>query len=119
MKLSKMHIRVLKAHNPCRDIKINADFTAIEERIAEQVTEGHYGRYGWEGPNKADKGKRLGSCNITRCQRPGAYWYNSVMGAWYCSECAHEINYRPLPDGSYLCVRSREAYKEYHDGLGS
>ncbi len=106
MRLSKMHKRVING-------SFNARYNTKAVPATPTVEEGHYGKWGWEGPNKADKGKRLGSCNITRCQRPGAYWYNKVMDAWYCSECADGINYRPLDDGTYLCTIDYAARKEY------
>lgn len=62
---------------------------------------------------KADKGLRLGSCNRTACQGPGAYWYNRTMSAWYCTSCANMINYQPLPNGEYLCILNEEARLEY------
>lgn len=107
MKLSKMHIRVLK-QRPAGGINLSADFTRLEE-----IVEGHYGRWGWEGPNKPDKGHRLGSCNVTRCQQPGAFWYNKGTLAYYCTSCAHGINYRVLPDGTYLCNVDVEAQEEF------
>lgn len=109
MKLSKMHQRVLSKAPYQRSVTdgIKPSHAIVDEEA------GFYGQWGWEGPNKADKGKRLGSCNVTRCQRSGAYWYNKVMEAWYCSDCAHGINYRPLPDGTYLCTLDMDARKEY------
>lgn len=38
------------------------------------------------------KGKRGGDCNRTQCQRPGAWWYNRTMQAYYCGDCAGAIN---------------------------
>lgn len=38
------------------------------------------------------KGKRGGDCNRTQCQRPGAWWYNKTMRAYYCGDCAGAIN---------------------------
>lgn len=57
-----------------------------------------YGAYGYEGENKADKGKKAGSCNVTRCQRPGAVWYNRGTYAYYCGSCARRINEIPPCD---------------------
>jgi hypothetical protein len=113
---SKMHMRVLKARKTGNigGGKFVYDTSKLK---FEDEEEGHYGQWGWEGRNKANKGLRLGSCNVTACQRPGAYWYNSVMKAWYCTSCAHEINYRPLPNGEYLCILNEEARKEYFDAL--
>ena len=98
-----MHKRVLEAGKASRAIpNFNKD------------QEGYYDpNFGWTGPNKPDKGKRLGSCNVTACQRHGAYWYNKVMDAWYCTECAHQINYLPLDDGTYLCSLKEDAREEY------
>lgn len=43
------------------------------------------------GTHQPDKGKRLGSCNRTSCQRPGAVGLHS-NGKWYCRSCTYEIN---------------------------
>ncbi len=50
-----------------------------------------YGDY--NGPNKADKGMENGSCNRTRCQSPGAIWYNHGSHAWYCPDCRRDIQF--------------------------
>lgn len=107
MKVSKMHARVLS----------KAPYQRVSTDTPARKEEGFYGQWGWEGPNKADKGKRLGSCNVTRCQRSGAFWYNSGTGAYYCTSCAHKINYRPLPNGNYLCTRDEAAMAEYDNAL--
>lgn len=114
MKMSKMHARVANRNRSSRTQWTYAPPGVVTTANAEQ---GHYGQWGWEGPNKADKGHRLGSCNVTRCQRPGAFWYNRVMRAWYCTGCAMHINYRPLEDGSYLCSRDEGAENEYFERL--
>jgi hypothetical protein len=62
------------------------------------------------------KGKRGGRCNITACQRKGAYWYNQVMKAYYCEDCAVDINDHPIQqnDGPWrICVLDRQVY-EHH-----
>lgn len=42
---------------------------------------------------KPDKGKKNGSCNITSCQKSNsAIYYNHVMNAYYCPDCAAAIN---------------------------
>lgn len=115
MKLSRMHKRVLGLPVGPKAAKIGYALTPLPEEPPEPQ-EGYYDRTrGWVGPNKPDKGKRLGSCNVTACQRPGAYWYNKVMNAWYCTSCAREINYRPLDDGSYLCSLDEKARQEYFE----
>lgn len=53
-----------------------------------------YGDY--NGPNKADKGLKHGSCNRTRCQAPNAVWYNYGSYAWYCKDCARDIGQDPM-----------------------
>ena len=41
----------------------------------------------------SDKGKYLGSCNITACQRPNsAIWYNHSTQKYYCEPCALMLN---------------------------
>ena len=54
-------------------------------------------------PDPKLKGVYGKNCNVTACQQPGATWWNFVMRKYYCAECAHEINYRPLDNGRYLC----------------
>lgn len=41
---------------------------------------------------KALKGAKDGNCNVTRCQKPGATWWNISMRAYYCRACAIAIN---------------------------
>lgn len=43
-------------------------------------------------PIKADKGNYQGSCNVRRCQQPGAIYYNHAMSKYYCVHCARDIN---------------------------
>lgn len=45
------------------------------------------------GCKMPDKGQQNGSCNVQNCQDSGATWYNRVMDAWYCPECAMRINH--------------------------
>lgn len=42
---------------------------------------------------KADKGLQNGSCNLTACQKAGANYFNKSTMAYYCKECADEINW--------------------------
>lgn len=109
--LSKMHKRLLASQEKRLGFKSLVDQPEIQEGYYDSTR-------GWVGPNKPDKGKRLGSCNVTACQRPGAFWYNKVMDAWYCTGCAREINYHPLDDGSYLCSIDEDAKTEYYSKLG-
>lgn len=40
------------------------------------------------------KGKQGLNCNVTACQKPNsAHYYNTVMRAWYCRDCAERIEY--------------------------
>jgi len=39
------------------------------------------------------KGKKGGRCNVTACQQPGAWYFNKSTRAYYCQECANEVNY--------------------------
>lgn len=42
---------------------------------------------------KPDKGQKNGSCNRTACQKPLVRnWFNRSTRAYYCSNCAHELN---------------------------
>ena len=43
--------------------------------------------------NHPDKGKKGGRCNVTACQKPGAMWFNKSTEAYYCEDCAREINW--------------------------
>lgn len=40
-----------------------------------------------------DKGKKGGRCNVTACQEPGAWYFNKSTRAYYCRDCANEINW--------------------------
>ena len=39
------------------------------------------------------KGLKGGNCNVTACQKPDATYYNKSTQAYYCGECATEINW--------------------------
>lgn len=43
--------------------------------------------------NHPDKGKKGGRCNVTACQQPGAWYFNKSTRAYYCQDCAREINW--------------------------
>lgn len=43
--------------------------------------------------NKPDKGLKGGSCNVTHCQKPNAFWYNKGTQKYYCAACADAINW--------------------------
>jgi hypothetical protein len=48
-----------------------------------------------------DKCKENGSCNVTHCQKPNsAKYFNTVMRAYYCYECACNIEYSARKDGN-------------------
>lgn len=40
----------------------------------------------------SNKGLKNGSCNRSVCLAPGALYYNSSTRAYYCKECAYQIN---------------------------
>lgn len=51
-------------------------------------------------PNTPGKGLEGQNCNVTQCQKPdSAHHFNNVMKAWYCLECAQEIQYFANKDG--------------------
>ena len=43
-------------------------------------------------PDPKLKGKYLGNCNRTACQKPGAVFYNHSTREHYCPKCARLIN---------------------------
>lgn len=46
------------------------------------------------------KGKEGLNCNVTACQRPNsAHHFNTVMRAWYCRNCAEDIQYWAVKAG--------------------
>lgn len=46
------------------------------------------------------KGKWGLNCNVTHCQRPNsAYYYNHVMDAYYCRQCAVKIQRSAVAQG--------------------
>jgi len=47
------------------------------------------------------KGKKSGRCNVTACQKPGANYFNKSTRAYYCEDCAQEINW---PGGRADCM---------------
>lgn len=55
------------------------------------------------GPSKTVqvKGEKYGLCNLTACQKPGAQWFNKSTKAYYCENCAREINW---PGGHADCM---------------
>jgi hypothetical protein len=58
--------------------------------------------YNYEPPKlHKDKGKKAGRCNVTACQEPGAYYFNKSTRAYYCEDCAKEINW---PGGRADCM---------------
>lgn len=46
--------------------------------------------------NRPDKGLYGGSCNITSCQQPGAYWFHHSNRVYYCQSCARMLNRDPF-----------------------
>lgn len=56
------------------------------------------------------KGKQNGNCNVTACQRPGATWWNTSTRAYYCANCASEINrWSKHDEGFSICYPSEAA----------
>lgn len=39
------------------------------------------------------KGVHGGNCNVSSCQKPNALYFNKSTKAYYCKECAEEINW--------------------------
>jgi hypothetical protein len=49
------------------------------------------------------KGLQGQNCNVTACQKPdSALYYNKAMRAWYCKECATDIQYWASKDNMVL-----------------
>lgn len=113
MRISKIHARVLKIQPP---VKAYMGANGGGKSLAN-----HYGQYGYEGPQKPDKGRKGGSCNRTACQRPGAYWYNRGSMSWYCTNCAHMLNHANRHDEfcaqEPLCKLDEEAKEEFYKKL--
>jgi hypothetical protein len=56
------------------------------------------------------KGKRDGNCNVSACQKHGATWFNTAMRAYYCEDCADDINYWSNHDSGHdICYPSEAA----------
>jgi hypothetical protein len=50
-------------------------------------------------------GAKGGLCYRTACRLPGATWYNSSTRAYYCADCARQINeFSERVDGYALCA---------------
>ena len=47
-------------------------------------------------PDPKLKGVRGGNCNITRCQKPGAFAWSMNNHAYYCDSCANMLNTDPV-----------------------
>jgi hypothetical protein len=72
-----------------------------------------------------DKGEYLGSCNRSACLRSGAHWYNHGSLAYYCANCAMDLNYDTFNKrdalenwGHLLCTEGkydREKFEKIHD----
>ena len=57
-------------------------------------------------PISPDKGKKGKNCNVTACQlKDSAFYYNRSTRAYYCQECAEEIN---EVNGQEICVKVSE-----------
>lgn len=52
-------------------------------------------------PDPKLKGKYGGNCNITRCQRPGAFAWSMNNHAFYCDDCARTLNRDPANHAHY------------------
>lgn len=73
--------------------------------------------------NMPDKGQILGgSCNTTGCECTGSTHWHALHFAFYCNDCAEQINAGPAPaceivevkpDLDDMQVRWRYAYKAY------
>lgn len=64
-------------------------------------------------PLSPDKGKEGGSCNRRACQEPNsAFCYNSIMYAWYCRQCANDINAVAKSDGMTPFIDVPSNYNE-------
>lgn len=56
-------------------------------------------------PDPALKGAKGGNCNRTACQQPEAHYFNTGTDAYYCWDCASDINefaMRPHADGTQM-----------------
>lgn len=62
------------------------------------------------------KGKMGGDCNRTQCQKHGASSWNRGSHAWYCSDCANELNhYNPnaMSDGKPMVDAKPDGHYDY------
>lgn len=48
------------------------------------------------------KGEKGGYCNVTACSNPNPEYFNKSTKAYYCKECAKEINW---PGGRRLTMQ--------------
>lgn len=65
------------------------------------------------------KGKQGGNCNVTACQRPGAWFLNSGTRAYYCFSCAADIRKfnKPEEDGFTLFEQWDEDLARYNAAM--
>jgi len=68
------------------------------------------------------KGIKNGNCNVTACQKPGATFYNKSTEAYYCADCAEQINWpggraevMELYGTPLLCEEERDIVQELAD----
>lgn len=69
-------------------------------------------------PKTPGKGKKGENCNVTSCQRPySALYFNRVMNAYYCSECAEEIERSANTSGLSLFDNLKEHMKQERNNI--
>lgn len=64
------------------------------------------------------KGIKGGDCNVTQCQEPGASCYNEPMRAYYCKNCATNINKSSRETFGEPICKIKEDYTYDHEREG-
>ncbi len=59
---------------------------------------------------------QLPKCNRGACTNTFAPCFNKGTNTYYCVDCARDINYAPVGDGTYLCeIPTRDALARMED----
>ena len=67
---------------------------------------------------RVGKGEAGKLCNVTRCQLPGAFFYNKSTQRYYCASCALAINdFRPTREDSLQMFGTQLLCEPYADAL--
>lgn len=74
----------MRAKQPAKKVKSGSAFGRSDLNLSSSIYEPKAMTPG--------KGQHGLNCNVTACQKPhSAWWWNNSTRAWYCADCAYEI----------------------------